>query len=143
MDVAVGLRDHATAMIDVSDGVLADLGHLCDASDVHACVNIDALPLSSHFTRFVQSSPARAMYTDARDAVMRCALSGGEDYELLFTARPARGTRLALDRLASTCGVPITRIGEILTFGKGIEAVRVKDDLGAYIPVTTHGYTHF
>jgi thiamine-monophosphate kinase len=80
-------RLHATAAMDLSDGLSLDLARLCEASDVSA--EIDALPI------FAGATPEQALH-------------GGEDYELLFTVRP--GTRVP----ATFRGIPLTRIGNIL-----------------------------
>ncbi|MBI3246836.1 MAG: thiamine-phosphate kinase [Deltaproteobacteria bacterium] len=116
----------ATAMIDVSDGVLQDLGHLCGASHVAAAVEASLLPLSTCYREILGASD------------WSCALTGGEDYELLFSA--AAGHRIALAELAETIGCPITRIGHIVPQSQGI---RVYDpDGGEYVPVRA-GYDHF
>jgi thiamine-monophosphate kinase len=87
-------RGKATAAIDVSDGLSTDLGHLCQESDVAAEVDAEALPI-------------------AKGATLRQALDGGEDYELLFTAKP--GTKVP----SNIAGVPITKIGHILKRRRG------------------------
>jgi thiamine-monophosphate kinase len=91
------LRGIATAALDVSDGLLADLGHILKASGVGAELQAEALPLSAS---------ARGM-PGALDA----ALSGGDDYELLFTA--AETSRPAVEAAAKRAGVSVTRIGRI------------------------------
>ena len=100
--VAVGrdLANLATAARDVSDGLYADLGKLLEASGVGAEVDLDRLPLSSALTECFSAERAR-----------RFALSGGDDYELCFTA-----TR---ELPATIAGVKVTAIGEV-TAGGGI-----------------------
>jgi thiamine-monophosphate kinase len=91
--IAVGefLRQHklATAMIDISDGLSTDLGHICEESGVGATVEAERLPIA------------------AKDYGLKLALHGGDEYELLFTARPSRRIPQQI------AGVPITAIGEI------------------------------
>ena len=87
----------ATAMIDVSDGLLQDLGHVCKASGIGARIWADKLPLS------------RAYRALAGTAATRYALSGGEDYELLFCARKRERGRI--ENLQTQTRVAITRIG--------------------------------
>lgn len=91
-----------SAMIDVSDGLLADLGHILKASAVGAVLDLETLPLSEAF---------KAALTSSGEALLNLPLSGGEDYELLFTLAPAK---LADARLAAeAAGTEITVIGRI------------------------------
>lgn len=126
--VAAGLalRDRASACIDVSDGLLADLGHLCVASGVGAEVDAVLLPQSSALLGAFDE-------TDARDF----ALSGGDDYELCFTVPAARAEAVRDDLARLGCGA--TRIGRIVT-GEG---VRVRDAQGAWLEPARPGWDHF
>jgi thiamine-monophosphate kinase len=95
----------AGACIDVSDGLLADLGHVLEASQVGASLDADRLPTPRGFgaaCRRLDLEPGRL------------ALEGGEDYELLFTVRP-RG--LSMASLAKRLGVRVTRIGVVTAAG--------------------------
>ena len=85
-------------MMDVSDGLAQDLGHICRASRTGAVVRQDRVPLSPAFGRV------------AGPGDLACALAGGEDYELLFTA--SSEARKGVERVARRTGVPITHIGE-------------------------------
>jgi thiamine-monophosphate kinase len=117
----------AHAMIDVSDGVLADLGHICETSQVAAMVEVDKLPLSSAAQEVIR-----------QDTELRPQLPvAGDDYELLFTA-PVECTE-ALAVLSSRLGLPITMIGRIEA-GAG---ARLVDTNGRTIPVDRTGYRHF
>ena len=116
----------ATAMIDISDGLLQDLGHICKASGLGAEIWRDKLPLS----------PAYRALT-GKDGTIH-ALNGGEDYELLFCARRRHRTRLA--KLSKQAKVPITRIGRCLA---AKEAIRVIDDSGKAVAIPSKGYDHF
>ena len=106
-------------MIDVSDGLLADLGHICETSRVGAVVELASLPLS----------PAARHHRRSRTGYRAALATGGDDYELLFTA-PA-GCDRAIDDLSSVLGLPITRIGRI----EPGEGVRLVDAEGRTIPV--------
>lgn len=99
--VALGmaLRGVASSAIDLSDGLLGDLGHVLRRSGVGAVVEVDALPLSAVLR--VQPVPLQRL----------CALSGGDDYELLFTAPPERAHAVA--SAGKAAGVAVTRIGRI------------------------------
>lgn len=117
----------AHAMCDVSDGLIADLGHICDASQVGATVELAAVPSSSAARRLVRDEP---------DLAVRLA-TGGDDYELLFTAPPEASAAIA--RLAADLALPITAIGAIEP-GAGVRLLAAD---GRPIPVTAAGYRHF
>ncbi|MHB8779912.1 MAG: thiamine-phosphate kinase [Candidatus Geothermincolia bacterium] len=112
----------ATAMIDVSDGFLADLGHICDQSGLGARIDVDELPVAE---------PAREVARELALDVLDAALAGGEDYELIITVG-----REAADELAATTGA--TRVG-VMTEGAGITLLR---DGGVWSPGRA-GYEHF
>ncbi|MBI2361168.1 MAG: thiamine-phosphate kinase [Deltaproteobacteria bacterium] len=116
----------AKAMIDVSDGLLQDLSHICTASGVGAIVYQDALPLSAAYRNWAgRKGP---LY----------ALTGGEDYELLFCVR--RRDRQRLERFKKRLGVRITRIGECRPIEEGI---RVLNSAGEPVAVPVAGHDHF
>lgn len=104
------LRGIAGAAIDVSDGLVQDLGHLCAASGVGATVRVEELPLS----------PAYRRATRGEADPWAAALSGGEDYELCVTVPPRRVA--AALRAAARAGTPLTRIGEIRR-GAGVRVI--------------------
>lgn len=122
--VALGLvlRGIASACIDVSDGLVADLGKLCSASGVGASLDSTCLPFSAAMRG--AADPARAR---------RLALAGGDDYELLFTVPP--GTDGV--PLGRSAGVGLTRIGSI----DGGAGVRI--DGAAAVAELGHGFDHF
>ncbi|WP_282278509.1 thiamine-phosphate kinase [Stenotrophomonas sp. PS02297] len=123
LELGLALRGLAHAAADVSDGLLADLGHIAARSGVAAVVEADAMPLS----------PAlRAAL--GFDAALDCALRGGDDYELCFTAAPER--REALGALSSSLALPLTRVG-VIAEGRG---VRCEGDAG---DGRASGYRHF
>jgi thiamine-monophosphate kinase len=117
------LRGLAHAAIDISDGLLADLGHIVETSDLGAEICSDLLPLSAAAIGLPGAQVA--------------ALSGGDDYELLFTASAAR--RGALEKLAQKLVLPLTRIGEI----GSAAGVRVLDATGAEVRPERTGWQHF
>lgn len=117
----------AHACIDVSDGLLADLGHLCRASRVGADIALASLPLSAALS--VAHPPALAQ---------RWQTAGGDDYELCFTAPPT--ARLAIEDAMSACDTPATRIGRIVA--EPCEVVVRDADSELWGP-TEQGYAHF
>ncbi|HEY4559576.1 MAG TPA: AIR synthase-related protein, partial [Lysobacter sp.] len=116
----------AHACIDVSDGLLADAAHIGRASGMALRIDVDALPASSAL--------ARCIDTDARRALQA---TGGDDYELLFTA-PA-SAREAIAAVSRDCGVAVTRIGSAGA-GEGVHAVDANGR--AWRPMRA-GYQHF
>jgi len=120
------LAGRAHACIDVSDGLIADLGHICRASGVGAQIDVDALPTSS--------ASAALFDREARHAFQ---LAGGDDYELCFTAPTANLDNLLIDLARSGCAA--TRIGRIVA-GSG---VRVHDANGKIIDTARVGWQHF
>lgn len=116
----------ASACIDVSDGLLADLGHLCAASGVGAEVDAAALPISAALADTFDAGACRAF-----------ALSGGDDYELCFTAPAACEGAVAEALAAGGCGA--TRIGRIVA----ARGVRVLDANGSVVPTPRAGWEHF
>ncbi len=117
----------ATAALDVSDGLVADLGHIAAASAVAAEIEADAVPLSA--------AARAALASDA--ALLPALLTGGDDYELLFTVRPRRISELA--DLAGRLDLPLTRIGRI---GDG-QGVRALDATGQEMDLPSGGWSHF
>lgn len=118
------LRGLASAALDVSDGLLADLGHLAARSGVAAWVRADWLPMP-------------ACLREQGAAGLACAAAGGDDYELCFAAPPS--ARAALADLGRALAVPLTRIGG-LTDGVGC---RLLNPDGSDILLEQHGYDHF
>ncbi len=127
--VAVGpqLLGVANAAIDISDGLVADLGHICETSKLAAVIEEALLPLSA---------AAKAVLAE-RPELIASVLTGGDDYEILFTA-PAAAAK-AVDDLAGAARLPITRIGRMET-GRG---VTVLEATGRRRKLAQSGWTHF
>lgn len=125
--VALGLalRGIAHSAIDVSDGLLADLGHVLERSQVGAEIEFLALPLSQTVRRYLGG------------AGKKCSLAGGDDYELCFTVPVARHDEVL--RLAAQLELPLTRIGNIVA-GRGCV---VHDAAHQPINLEGGGYDHF
>jgi thiamine-monophosphate kinase len=115
-----------TAMIDISDGLLQDLGHICSESGIGAVIWNQRLPLS------------RAYLAAAGSDNTREALSGGEDYELLFCARPRHRDRI--EKLSTQAGVKFTRIGTCVA---ARQKITVLDECGKPLRLAIKGHDHF
>ena len=126
VDFGIALRDLIRCAMDVSDGVAQDLGHIARRSGCGAEINLDTVPLSP--------AGRRALAILGADPTF--ALSGGDDYELLFTA--ADGQRREILASAQSLGLAVTEIGQIVE-GKG---VRVVDSAGQSIPFDQSGWRH-
>jgi thiamine-monophosphate kinase len=126
VEAGCALAHIAHACIDVSDGLLADLGHLCAASGVGAEIDIDALPASVKL---------RAMFTEETRRVLQA--SGGDDYELCFSAAPAQRNEITYTAVAT--GVAMTCVGRIVA-GVGVTVI---DGHGHAWHSPRGGFDHF
>jgi thiamine-monophosphate kinase len=127
--VALGpqLLGIATAAIDISDGLVADLGHVCATSKLAAVIDETLVPLSA---------PAKAALAE-RPQLIVPVLSGGDDYEILFTA-PATAAK-TIEHLAEAAKVPLTRIGRMET-GTGVTVLEAG---GRPRTLAQGGWSHF
>ena len=124
--LGLALRGVAHSAVDISDGLLADLGHILGSSHVGAEIAFDALPFSD------------AMRTCSERALIRyCALAGGDDYELCFTAAAAQRSRVT--EISAQFLLPLTRIGTIVAGSRC--TVRATD--GSIMEIGGSGYDHF
>ncbi len=128
--VALGmaLRGVATAAADISDGLLGDLGHILQQSGVGARLQVEVCE---------QLLACRNEIVLPQTWLRTCTLSGGDDYELVFTASPAQ--RDAVEHASRLCRTPVTRIGRIVD-AAGIELV---DGLGQHLHERFHSFDHF
>ena len=116
----------AHSAIDISDGLLADLGHVLEASKVGAEIDVDAVPVSAAVRGYLE-------HAAAREAV----LAGGDDYELCFTAAPKRHTEI--EALSRRLKLNLTRVGHI-TRKKGLA---LHDAQGRPVTWEHKGFDHF
>jgi len=125
--VALGqaLRGVATSAIDISDGLIGDLGHVLRRSGAGATLEAESLP--------------RSVLMAAQPLTLQrlCTLSGGDDYELLFTA--ASSARAAIEAAAARAATPVTRIGRI----DAEPGLRLIDAQGQAVPATFESFDHF
>jgi thiamine-monophosphate kinase len=122
------LRGVASAAMDISDGLIADLAHICETSEVAAVIEAEKVPLSE---------AARAALALDASLFVPAVLAGGDDYELLFTV--SAGAADGLEKLAAAAGLPLTVIGRIEA-GRGVTAV---DRNGTALDTGAGGYRHF
>ena len=126
VELGLALREVAHAAIDISDGLLADLGHVLDRSNVGAEVHFDDLPVHPALAHFLDQAWARD-----------CLLAGGDDYELCFTARPER--RGEIEAIGDRLGLKLSRAGRI----RADLGLRLLDGTGRPMPIDKGGYDHF
>jgi thiamine-monophosphate kinase len=125
VEAGLALRTLASAAIDVSDGLFADLGHICERSGCGALVDVEHVPLS-----------AEILSTFPPQIALGHALGGGDDYELCFTAPPSRAEQI--ERALEATGTAATRIGQLVAG----QAVVCRRDGEPYTPPAL-GYRHF
>jgi thiamine-monophosphate kinase len=128
IDLGRALVEHASAAMDVSDGLVGDLAHICEASGVGAEIGSHEVPLC----------PATAAMLLEDPTLMSTILNGGDDYEILATVPEASAA--AFEKAAEGASVPVTRIGKTVA-GKGPPVVR--DFAGKVIKLTSASHTHF
>jgi len=126
IELGLGLRDFATACIDISDGLLADLGHICVASQVSAQIDTKALPIHPDLRQFTDSQ------------VLQWALTGGDDYQLCFTIPEHRISDFT--QWAQSQKMPVSAIGKLVEPANKKPAVEID---GQPAPVELGGYNHF
>lgn len=120
---------HIHAMIDVSDGVASEIGHVCQSSDVGVLIYADKIPLSA---------AARTIAEIRGTNPLDYALYGGEDFELLFTASPAERSSI-IRELKTMFHLQCSNIGKITSADKGV----MLNDGERAVSLTAHGFDHF
>lgn len=126
---AIAATGAATAMIDLSDGLASDIGHLCDASGVGVRIWSERIPLEPNTRRVAQAAGADPL---------SWALGGGEDYELCFTVGSDRVEAVSR-AVAEATGTPVAEVGEIVAAAE--ERVLV-DRSGAVTALSSVGWDH-
>ncbi len=128
LELRDALRAHASAAMDISDGLVIDCGRMCAASGVDAIIEVAEVPLSA---------PARAILS-AEPRLLESLITGGDDYEILAAIRP--GEEDAFETAAHAAGVAVTRIG---SFVEGTGRLTVLDADGRPLALARTGYDHF
>lgn len=120
IDIGRSLHGRASACIDISDGLVQDIGHIAQTSGVKIEIELDDIPLSAAAYSVVESNP------DMRSVVM----TGGDDYELAFTCQSP----------PETADIPVTQIGKVIS---GEPGVIVRDKNGEAVNIEKSGFNHF
>ena len=128
--VASALSDYVSAGIDISDGLLADLGHICTQSRCGAVINLTAVPVDALVNKYLGSRPGQIN-----------ALTAGDDYELIFTVGQSK--EKAFLQAARSLPERLTCIGEMVIENKTDEPVVCLDETGNKVTIERRGYTHF
>lgn len=129
VELGQALLGAANAAIDISDGLVADLGHVAERSNLQARITRDEVPMHAGLLN---------LRADQRDA---CALAGGDEYELCFTA--ADSARRQITMISEQLGVAVTRIGTMQKHTEGKNSVIVVDGAGQDITPSIRGFDHF
>ena len=125
------LRNFANAAIDVSDGLVQDLGHICSASGVSAVIELEKVPVSAALDEAIRHS----------SHVKSDILSGGDDYQLLFTVPPEREG--GLKAISKEHDVNLSVIGKIHKESSSSGALIVIDHAGVPLDIVASGFHHF
>lgn len=123
--LGIALRGLANSCLDISDGLISDLGHITTASNVGAEIYLETIPTSTYIKKHLKTS-----------AFQHYVLAGGDDYELCFTAPQRRSADILA--IAKNVNVPVVKIGRI-TADKGVTVL----DAGNPIQLGQTGYNHF
>lgn len=127
--LGVALRGVARAALDISDGLLGDLTHILERSNVQARIDVDAVPRSA----LLGAQPLRVQRL--------CTLAGGDDYQLCFCADASQRTRVAA--IGEELGLRVTRIGTIAASDAHRPAVQLHDGAGAPVVADHQSFDHF
>ncbi len=127
--LGIALRGVASAMLDVSDGLTGDVGHMLEMSRAGAVIDLAAIPRSDALDRKLRGAE--------RVLALQCLLAGGDDYELLFAAPAATRERVA--EAGRRAGVPVSRIGRIVESA----GLTVVDEQGAPLAALPRAFDHF
>ena len=127
VELGLALRSFSCCALDISDGLLADLEHILERSQVGAEIYLENLPLSHHLCTQYEQTQAE-----------KFALTGGEDYELCFTVSEEK--RKEMEQVLRSQGIKVTRIGQILPATSGLNLLKN----GKKMALPTHiGFDHF
>jgi thiamine-monophosphate kinase len=126
IDLGIGLRRYATACIDISDGLVADLSHLCRASGLGAAIKSDLLPIHSE------------LKSNYSNQCLQWALAGGDDYQLCFTIPEVK--KIAFEDWVQQKNIPATQIGNIVELPHNQNLIWLD---GQALSADSGGYTHF
>ena len=130
VELGKGLLNIADACIDVSDGLISDLGHIAAQSNVSFNIDVEKLPISSIYKQYLGLGGSHDL-----------ALNGGDDYQLAFTAKPDR--RGEIDDLAKSLDIPISKIGKAIAACEEPIQLHLGDSVYRLSDEKERGYEHF
>lgn len=122
----------ANAAIDISDGFLADLNHICHNSNLNAIINQSQIPISA---------PAKSILENNDDITIANLISAGDDYELIFTASPTNKKQII--NISKSINVPITQIGTLEDIGDNKANIKIINQDNEEISIKKYGYKHW
>ena len=128
LELGNNLIEIANSATDISDGLANDLNNICQASGLGAVVQGDSIPISELVSTLIKQN---------KHLKMSHIISGGDDYELVFTAPPEYTKNI--NTLSKNMGLKISKIGSIVE-GK---TIRIIDKIGHDLPLETEGFQHF
>ena len=140
--LGLALRGIASAAIDLSDGLAGDLRHLANSSNLGLCLNLELIK-NNFYTKLIAYNAINLktiseIYSEINNEnIYNMILTGGDDYELAFTAAPQR--RGAVQQAAIACGTRVSRIGQIETQ----TGLRITDASGQAMALTAASFDHF
>ncbi|MFZ2309765.1 MAG: thiamine-phosphate kinase [Rhodoferax sp.] len=137
VDLGLALRGIASAAADISDGLLGDLGHILQRSGAGATLDTDIAIKLIAFKPYSTRAEGQFGTQPFRQQALQCVLSGGDDYELVFTAPPAQ--RAAVQAAAIASATPVRRIGRI----DAEPGLRLVDAQGQSVANTFPSFDHF
>lgn len=125
------LREYASASLDVSDGLIADISHMAKASNCGARIKIDDIPLSQHTQKWLNQQ------ADSY-GTLKTLMTAGDDYEVVFSA--AKSSRDFINQAAKELNIRLTKIGKITDVKNNVQVIGRN---GETVSFTKTGYNHF
>jgi thiamine-monophosphate kinase len=144
IEVGQSIKEIATSCIDISDGLIQDLNHILESSNTGAEIELEKIPISNEYMSYLKRKNDKEVKPPELKTLelktLEYALTGGEDYELIFTAPPDKEEEIK--RISEKVGVKITKIGKI-TESKGIKMLFRNRVIKPEEILNKYGWEHF